>query len=186
MTAIAARFRLIAPAIATRWSRSRRSDRDRGEVIAISTRWSWSQEDDRDRGAILVWATTIYKVKRFFPNAVSALRRFLVTDGQNTRNQIMRCSLSKRAWSNCVVYIPFILSGTPTKCWLRTCDSCVITTWTLGLGAPLVTCNKSYKLFTFMFCKLLSHYTYFSFLFSATKEHLYWKLWAGTVGEYSI
>ena len=40
-------------AIAAWWSRSRRGDRDRGEVIAISARWSWLREDDRDWGAIL-------------------------------------------------------------------------------------------------------------------------------------
>ena len=33
----------------------------------------------------------------------------------------------KRACSNCVLYILFILSGGPNKCWLHTCDACVIT-----------------------------------------------------------
>ena len=31
--------------------------------------------------------------------------------------------------SNCIVCIPFILSGSPNECWLCTCDACVITTW---------------------------------------------------------
>ena len=35
--------------------------------------------------------------------------------------------------------IPFILSGSPNKC----CDACVITTWRLGLLAPLVTHNNN-------------------------------------------
>ena len=36
---------------------------------------------------------------------------------------------------------PFILSGSRNKCWLHTCDSCVITAWRLGLRAPLVARN---------------------------------------------
>ena len=32
----------------------------------------------------------------------------------------------------------FILSGSPNECWLHTCRACVITTWRLGLRAPLV------------------------------------------------
>ena len=39
--------------------------------------------------------------------------------------------------------IPFILSGIPNKCWLHTCDACIITTWRLGLRAPLVTRNNN-------------------------------------------
>ena len=49
---------------------------------------------------------------------------------------------SKHAWSACVLWIPFILSGSPNECWLHTCDACVITTWRLGLRAPLVARNK--------------------------------------------
>ena len=36
------------------------------------------------------------------------------------------------------------------------------------------------------FYGIVTLYIYFSFLFSATKEHLSWKSWADTVGEYSI
>ena len=50
----------------------------------------------------------------------SALCRFLVTDGQNTYDQIKRGRRSKCAWSNCV------LSGSPNKYWLQTCDACLI------------------------------------------------------------
>ena len=50
----------------------------------------------------------------------SALRRFLVTDGQNTYDQIKRGRRSKCAWSNCV------LSGSPNKYWPQTCDACKI------------------------------------------------------------
>ena len=42
-----------------------------------------------------------------------ALRKFHVTDGQNTRDQITSDRRSKRAWSKCVLCIPYILSGSP-------------------------------------------------------------------------
>ena len=58
-----------------------------------------------------------------------ALRKFQVTDSQITRDQITSDRRSKRAWSNCVLCIPFILSGISNECWLHTCDACVITTW---------------------------------------------------------
>ena len=72
-----------------------------------------------------------------------ALRKFHVTDSQNTRDQITSDRRSKRAWSNCVLCIPFILSGSPNECWLHTCDACVTTTWRLGLRAPL--CRPQYN-----------------------------------------
>ena len=53
------------------------------------------------------------------------------------------CRRSKRAWSNCILCIPFILSGSSNECWLHTCNACVITTWRLGLRAPLVA-RKNY------------------------------------------
>ena len=64
-------------------------------------------------------------------------------DGQNRHDQITSDWSFKSAWSNCVLCIPFIFSGSPNKCWLHTCDACVIiTTWRLGLRAPLVTGKK--------------------------------------------
>ena len=36
------------------------------------------------------------------------------------------------------------------------------------------------------FYGIVTLYIYFSFLLSATKEHLSWKSWVDTVGEYSI
>ena len=36
------------------------------------------------------------------------------------------------------------------------------------------------------FYGIVTLYIYFSFLLSATKEHLSWKSWADTVGEYGI
>ena len=67
-----------------------------------------------------------------------------MTDGQNTRDQITRGRRSKRTWSNCVLCIPFVLSGRPNECWLLTSGSCVITTWRLGLRAPLVARKNIY------------------------------------------
>ena len=75
--------------------------------------------------------------KRFCSNVRCALRKFHVTDGQNTRDQITRERRSKRAWSNYVLRIPFILRGSPSECWLRACDACVITAWRLGCGLLL-------------------------------------------------
>ena len=68
-----------------------------------------------------------------------ALCKFHATDSQNTRDQIASGRSSKCVWSNCVLCIPYILSGSPNKCGLHTCDGCVITTWRLGWRAPLVT-----------------------------------------------
>ena len=53
------------------------------------------------------------------------MNRLQVIEGPNMRDQII-CN-------NLVLCIPFILSESPNKCWLHTCDSCVITTWRLGL-----------------------------------------------------
>ena len=77
----------------------------------------------------------------FYFNTLNVNEHFHVTNGQNTRDQITSDRRSKRAWSNCVMCIPFILSGSPNECWLHTSDPCVITTWRLGLWAPLVACN---------------------------------------------
>ena len=38
------------------------------------------------------------------------------------------------------------LVGSPNECWLHLCDACLITTWTLGLRAPLFARkNKDYR-----------------------------------------
>ena len=89
-----------------------------------------------------------------------ALRKFHVTDGQNTRDQITSDRRSKRAWSNCVMCIPFILGGSPNECWLHTSDPCVITTWTLGLRAPLVACNDLPCLMTLLISNLCASTVY--------------------------
>ena len=80
---------------------------------------------------------TIEERSAFAPG--SALRKFHVTDSQDNDRR------SKRAWSKCVLCIPFILSRSPNECWLHTCDSCVITSWRLGLPAPLVARKKRLK-----------------------------------------
>ena len=88
--------------------------------------------------------------KRFCSSAVLCVS-FTWQMVKNARNQISSDKRSKHAWSNCVLCIPYILSGSPNECnecWLHTCDVCVITTWRLGLRAPLVARNKSF----FFFC----------------------------------
>ena len=67
-----------------------------------------------------------------------ALRKFHVTDGQNTRYQITSDRRSKRAWSKCVLYIPCIdfLVEVQTNHWLHKYDACVITTWIWAQGVP--------------------------------------------------
>ena len=58
-----------------------------------------------------------------------ALRKFHVTDGQNTLDQMASVRISKRACSKYVLYFPYIFNGSPNECWLLTCDACVIITW---------------------------------------------------------
>ena len=68
--------------------------------------------------------------KRFCSSAVLCVS-FTWQMVKNARNQISSDKRSKNAWSNCVLCIPYILSGSPNecnKCWLHTCDVCVITT----------------------------------------------------------
>ena len=67
-----------------------------------------------------------------------ALLKFHVTDSQNTRDQITSDRRSKRAWSKYVLCI----NTYPNECWLHTYDACAITTWRLGLRAPLVARKK--------------------------------------------
>ena len=57
------------------------------------------------------------------------------------RDQIMSDRRSKGVGLKSVPCIPFILSGSPNEYWLHTCDTSVITTWRLGLWAPLVAHN---------------------------------------------
>ena len=72
-----------------------------------------------------------------------ALHKFSLTDGQNACEQITRGRRLKHMWSNCILSVPFILSGNPNECWLHRCNTCVITPSRLRLRAPLVTSKKS-------------------------------------------
>ena len=72
----------------------------------------------------------------------NAFCKFHLTVGQNRRDHITRRRRSKRVRSNFVLCIPFLLSGSPNEWWLHTCEACAITTWGLGLRAPLVARNK--------------------------------------------
>ena len=82
---------------------------------------------------LLKWLLFIYPIK------------FHVRDGQNTRDQITSDRRSKGAGLKCVLCIPFILSGSPNKCWLiHTCDAWVVSYGNnlgLGLWASLVVGN---------------------------------------------
>ena len=93
-----------------------------------------------------VQATTIEMSKRFCSNDV--LRILQVSpDGWSKHAwydyEWKKVQTRVRAWLNCVLCIPFILSGSSNSYWLHTCDECVITTWRLGLRAPLVVRNSS-------------------------------------------
>ena len=80
------------------------------------------------------------KSKRFC--SIAVLCPSFTWQSQNMRDQITSDKGSQRAWSNCVLCIPFILSGSPNECWLHTCDACVIKTSILGLHSPLVARNN--------------------------------------------
>ena len=97
------------------------------------------------------------RLKSFFSNAVLCVS-FKWQMDRSTRVQITSDRRSKRAWSNCVVYIPFILNGSPTECWLHTYNACVITTWRLRLRAPLVARKKCKN--TKWFTQMVIYFTY--------------------------
>ena len=61
--------------------------------------------------------------KGYGERARYALHKFHVKDIHNKRDTVIRLRIarrSKRAWSNCVLCIPFILSGSPNKQLLAT------------------------------------------------------------------
>ena len=69
-----------------------------------------------------------------------------------TRVIILRVIEGSNARDHCVLCIPFILSGSPNHCLLHTCDACLITSWRLGLRAPLVARNKFVLFVGLAFC----------------------------------
>ena len=52
---------------------------------------------------------------------------------KKVRDQITSNRRLQRESSNCVLCIPYILTGSPNRCWLHTCNACIITTWKLVL-----------------------------------------------------
>ena len=83
------------------------------------------------------------KVKRFCFNTVSALCQVSCDrwhHGQTGRGVIKLWGVESQNMHDQTAFncIPFILSGSPNKCWLHTC---IITTWRLGFQAPLVARN---------------------------------------------
>ena len=57
---------------------------------------------------------------------------------QNTCDQITSDRKSKCTWSNCVLCIPFTLSGSPNKCLRHICGACVIKTWRLPAKTVII------------------------------------------------
>ena len=106
---------------------------------------TWPTVDKKPRG--LRNADNGQKSKRFSSNTV--LCRGFKWQMVKTRMIRLRGVKGQNAWSNCVLCIPFILSGSPKECWLNTCDACVITTWRLGFWAPLVACKYNYLILRF-------------------------------------
>ena len=64
-----------------------------------------------------------------------ALHKFHMTDSQNTRDQIMKGGRSKHAFC---AFHSFLVEVQANAVYLHTY---VITTWRIGLRAPLVACN---------------------------------------------
>ena len=76
--------------------------------------------------------------------------------------QITRGRRPKCVWSNCVLCIPFIVSGRPNEWWPHTCDACVITTWRLGLRTPLDFVARNYCHYYYYYYYYYHYYYYFS------------------------
>ena len=87
-------------------------------------------------GMQLMQATTIEGQNAFAPTLCFAL--------------VLCYRWSRHGWPNCVLCIPFILSGSPNESWLHTCDECVITIWRLGCGL-LLSPAIIYKLLLWLF-----------------------------------
>ena len=74
----------------------------------------------------------------------SALRKFYVTDGQNTGDKITK---GKRVKTRVIMLgsahsCSFLVAVQINECCLHTCDACVTRTWRLELRAPLVARNN--------------------------------------------
>ena len=65
--------------------------------------------------------------------------------GQIACDQITSGNKSKCTWPDCILLIPFILSGSPNKHYLHKCFPCIKATWRLGLWALLETRNYAEK-----------------------------------------
>ena len=70
--------------------------------------------------------------------------------GQIAHDQVTSGSKSQCTLPDCIIYIPFILSGSPNKHQLHKCFSCIKATWRLELWALLETRNYAEK-FAFNF-----------------------------------
>ena len=100
--------------------------------------------------------------KRFCSNAVLCVSftwqmfktrviRLRGVEGRNARDQIAFCAFHS------------FLVGVQTKCWLHTCDTCIMTTWRLGLRAPLVARNY--------YCYYYHYYWFILFIISSYSSY---------------
>ena len=69
-----------------------------------------------------------------------ALRKFHVSNDQNKTRMIRLRGVEGR---NARDQIVFLVVRSLNEYWLHTCDACVMTTWRLGLRAPVVALTKS-------------------------------------------
>ena len=69
-----------------------------------------------------------------------ASRKFHVSNGQNKTRVIRLRGVEGR---NARDQFAFLVVRSLNEYWLHTCDACVMTTWRLGLRAPLVALTKS-------------------------------------------
>ena len=116
----------------------------------------WQQQQT---SAVRVWERSIYYWKQEKTKGYGVRATTMEDENAFTRMLCFaqdRCSKhawsdfkwperrSRCEWSNCFLWIPFILiSGSPNECRLHTCDACIIITWRWKLQATLVPRNKS-------------------------------------------
>ena len=100
--------------------------------------------ENKRKPKVTEWGRQRWKMKTLLPQRCAS-HKFHLIDVPKTRDQILSDQRRSRCeWSNCFLWIPFILiSGSPNECRLHTCDACIIITWRWKLRATLVARNKS-------------------------------------------
>ena len=100
--------------------------------------------ENKRKPKVTEWGRQRWKMKTLLLQRCAS-HKFHLIDVPNTRDQILSDQRRSRCeWSNCFLWIPFILiSGSSNECRLHTCDVYIIITWTWKLRATLVARNKS-------------------------------------------